>query len=49
MAMFLLVAVFVLSCAVQSCWVREYEGLDAEREAVAKKRSWRITQVQPFE
>ncbi|PON55587.1 hypothetical protein TorRG33x02_298800 [Trema orientale] len=47
MAMFLLqVAVFVLSCAVQSCWVREYEGLEAEREAVAKKRSRRIAQVQ---
>ncbi|XP_062091152.1 uncharacterized protein LOC133797308 [Humulus lupulus] len=46
-AMFLLqVAVFVLSCAVHSCWVREYEGLEAEREAAAKKRSRRIAQVQ---
>ena len=36
----------MLSYAVQSCWVREYEGLDAEREVVAKKQSWRVAQVQ---
>ena len=47
MAMLLLqVVVFVLSCAVQSCWVREYEGLEAEREAVARKRSRCIAMVQ---
>ncbi|EXB38950.1 hypothetical protein L484_027385 [Morus notabilis] len=47
MAMLLLqLVVFVLSCAVQSCWVREYEGLEAEREAAARKRSQRIAKVQ---
>lgn len=47
MAMLLLqVVVFALSCAVQSCWVREYEGLEAEREAAARKRSRRIAMVQ---
>ncbi|GFS33768.1 putative membrane lipoprotein [Actinidia rufa] len=30
----------------QSCWVREYEGLEAEREVSAKKRSRRIARVQ---
>ncbi|RVX05375.1 uncharacterized protein LOC100256155 [Vitis vinifera] len=29
-----------------SCWVREYEGLEAEREAAARKRSRRIARVQ---
>lgn len=38
--------VLVLSCAVHSCWVREYEGLEAEREATARKRSKRIAKVQ---
>lgn len=47
MAMLLLqLVVFVLSCAVQSCWVREYEGLEAEREAATRKRSQRIAKVQ---
>ncbi|KAJ6674292.1 MEMBRANE LIPOPROTEIN-RELATED [Salix viminalis] len=47
MAMLIMqLAVFVLSCAVHSCWVREYEGLEAEREATAKKRSRRIAKVQ---
>ncbi|GFS33779.1 putative membrane lipoprotein [Actinidia rufa] len=31
---------------VHSCWVREYEGLEAEREVSAKKRSRRIARVQ---
>ena len=48
MAMFLMqIVVFVLSCAVQSCWLREYEGLEAEREAAEKKkRSRRMAKVQ---
>jgi hypothetical protein len=47
MAMFLVqLVVLVLSCAVHSCWVREYEGLEAEREATARKRSRRIAKVQ---
>ncbi|KAL6274329.1 hypothetical protein ACE6H2_025021 [Prunus campanulata] len=31
---------------LESCWVREYEGLEAEREALTKKRSRRIPKVQ---
>lgn len=47
MAMFLMqVVVLVLSCAVQHCWMKEYEGLEAEREAAVKKRSRRIARVQ---
>ncbi|KAM3741536.1 hypothetical protein ACB098_07G002600 [Castanea mollissima] len=47
MAMFLMqLVVLVLSCAVHSCWLREYEGLEAEREAMARKRSRRIAKVQ---
>ncbi|KAH7519295.1 hypothetical protein FEM48_Zijuj08G0020800 [Ziziphus jujuba var. spinosa] len=47
MAMFLLqVVVLVLSCSVQHCWVKEYEGLEAEREATLKRRSRRISRVQ---
>uniref|UniRef100_A0A5B7B7F4 Membrane lipoprotein n=1 Tax=Davidia involucrata TaxID=16924 RepID=A0A5B7B7F4_DAVIN len=47
MAMFLMqLGALVLSCAVHSCWVREYEGLEAEREAAARKRSRRIARVQ---
>ncbi|CAK9138511.1 unnamed protein product [Ilex paraguariensis] len=38
--------VLILTCAVHSCWVREYEGLEAEREAIARKRSRRIARVQ---
>lgn len=47
MAMFLMqLVLLVLSCAVHSCWVREYEGLEAEREASERKRSKRIAKVQ---
>ncbi|KAI6679805.1 hypothetical protein NL676_033686 [Syzygium grande] len=47
MAMLLMeLVVLVLTCAVHSCWVREYEGLGAERDAVEKKRSMRIARVQ---
>ncbi|CAK7352454.1 unnamed protein product [Dovyalis caffra] len=47
MAMFIMQLVaLVLSCAVHNCWVREYEGLEAEREATAKKRNRRIARVQ---
>lgn len=47
MAMLMMqMVVLVLSCVVQSCWVREYEGLEAEREAMTKKRSRRIAKVQ---
>ncbi|GMH23309.1 hypothetical protein Nepgr_025152 [Nepenthes gracilis] len=47
MAMFLMqMGVLVLTCAVHSCWVREYEGLEAEKEASARKRSRRTAQAQ---
>ncbi|KAK6944747.1 hypothetical protein RJ641_025849 [Dillenia turbinata] len=47
MSMFVMqLMVLALTCAVQSCWVREYEGLQAEREAMARKRSRRIAEVQ---
>ncbi|KAJ0030275.1 hypothetical protein Pint_13498 [Pistacia integerrima] len=47
MAMFLIqLLVLVLSCVIYSCWVREYEEIEAEREAMARKRSRRIAQVQ---
>ena len=47
MAMLLMqLLVLALTCTVQNCWVREYEGLEAEREATAKKRSRRIARVQ---
>ncbi|CAI9100715.1 OLC1v1037874C1 [Oldenlandia corymbosa var. corymbosa] len=47
MAMFVMqLAVLMLTCAVHSCWVREYEGLEAEREAMDRKRSMRIAKVQ---
>ncbi|KAK8509124.1 hypothetical protein V6N13_062176 [Hibiscus sabdariffa] len=38
--------VLVLTCAVHHCWVREYEGLEAEREATSMKRSRRLQRVQ---
>ncbi|XP_039023828.1 uncharacterized protein LOC120156599 [Hibiscus syriacus] len=38
--------VLALSCAVHHCWVREYEGLEAERESTAKKQSRRLQRVQ---
>ncbi|XP_057767123.1 uncharacterized protein LOC130987560 [Salvia miltiorrhiza] len=47
MAMFVMqLGVLVVSCVVQSCWVREYEGLEAEREATARKRRQKIARVQ---
>lgn len=47
MAMFVMqMAVALLCCVVQSCWVREYEGLEAEREATEEKRRRRIARVQ---
>lgn len=47
MAMFILqVMALALSCAVHSCWIRDYEGLEAEREAADEKRSRRIARVQ---
>ncbi|XP_007012650.2 PREDICTED: uncharacterized protein LOC18588287 [Theobroma cacao] len=47
MAMLLMqLVVLALTCTVHTCWVREYEGLEAEREATAKKRSRRIARVQ---
>ncbi|KAH7852586.1 hypothetical protein Vadar_026755 [Vaccinium darrowii] len=47
MAIFVMqVGVLILTCAVHSCSVREYEGLEAEREATEKKRSRRIARVQ---
>ena len=47
MAMFVVqLGVLILTCAVHSCWVREYEGLEAEREVMARKRSQRIAKVQ---
>ncbi|KAK4368588.1 hypothetical protein RND71_012380 [Anisodus tanguticus] len=47
MAMFVIqLGVLVLTCAVQSCWVRDYEGLEAEREAWSRKRNQRIAKVQ---
>ena len=38
--------VLVLSCAVHSCWVKDYEELEAEKEASARKRSKRMAKVQ---
>lgn len=47
MAMCMLqMVVLVLSCAVHSCLVKDYEGLEAEKEASAKKRSRRVARVQ---
>ncbi|XP_074273602.1 uncharacterized protein LOC141597147 [Silene latifolia] len=46
MAMFLLqVVVLVMTCVVHSCWVREYESLEGEREAMAKKRSRKMAEI----
>ncbi|KAJ4950530.1 hypothetical protein NE237_027362 [Protea cynaroides] len=47
MAMFILqLGVLVMTCAVHSSWVKEYEGWEAEREATARKRSKRMARVQ---
>lgn len=46
MAMLLMeLALLVLDFAVHSCWVREYEGLESEKEAVLRKRR-RMARVQ---
>ncbi|XVF35131.1 hypothetical protein REPUB_Repub18cG0118400 [Reevesia pubescens] len=47
MAMLLMqLVVLALTCTLHNCWVREYEGLETEREATAKKRSRRMARVQ---
>lgn len=47
MAMLLIqLLVLVLSCVIYSCWVKEYEEIEAEKEAIAQKRSRRIARVQ---
>ncbi|MED6156109.1 hypothetical protein PIB30_011570 [Stylosanthes scabra] len=47
MAMCMLqVVVLVLSCAVHSCWVKDYEELEAEKEAIARKRNRKMAKVQ---
>ncbi|KAK8597664.1 hypothetical protein V6N13_095064 [Hibiscus sabdariffa] len=38
--------VLALTCTVHHCWVREYEGLEAEREVTSMKRSRRLQRVQ---
>ncbi|XP_061361610.1 uncharacterized protein LOC133305408 [Gastrolobium bilobum] len=38
--------VLILSCSVHSCWVKDYEELEAEKEATTRKRSIRIAKVQ---
>ena len=35
-----------VTCTVHSCWVREYEGLGAEKDVVEKKWSMRIAKVE---
>ncbi|KAL5182810.1 hypothetical protein HKD37_17G046849 [Glycine soja] len=47
MAMFMLqCVVLMLGCAVHSFWVKDYEELEAEKAASARKRSRRIAEVQ---
>ena len=47
MAMLLMqLLVLALTCTVHNFWVREYEGLEAEREVTAKKRSRSISRIQ---
>ncbi|XP_022883295.1 uncharacterized protein LOC111400074 [Olea europaea var. sylvestris] len=47
MAMFVMqLCVLTLTCAVHSCWLREYEGFEVEREETAKKRRQKIARVQ---
>ncbi|KAG4942423.1 hypothetical protein JHK85_047069 [Glycine max] len=46
-AMFMLqCVVLMLGCAVHSFWVKDYEELEAEKAASARKRSRRIAEVQ---
>ncbi|KAK4713751.1 hypothetical protein R3W88_019658 [Solanum pinnatisectum] len=47
MSMFVMqIGVLIVTCAVQSCWVRDYESVEAEREAWSRKRNQRIAKVQ---
>lgn len=47
LSMFLLqLVVLVLTCMLQSCWVREYEGWEAEKEESARRTSRRMVRVQ---
>lgn len=47
MAMLLMqCGVLLVTCGVHSCWVREFEGIEAEREATERKRSRRMARVQ---
>ncbi|KAL5995327.1 hypothetical protein ACLOJK_025385 [Asimina triloba] len=47
LSMFLLqLVVLVSTCTVQSCWVREYTGLEAEKEEMARRRGRRLARVQ---
>lgn len=47
LAMFVMQSVaLILTCVVEKRWAREYEEVEAEREAAARKRSWRMTRVQ---
>ncbi|XP_043719518.1 uncharacterized protein LOC122667325 [Telopea speciosissima] len=47
MAMFIMqLGVLMMTCAVHSSWVKDFEGLEAEREAIARKRSRRLARVQ---
>ncbi|KAF9596662.1 hypothetical protein IFM89_012861 [Coptis chinensis] len=39
-------AILILTCAVHTCWVKEFEGLEFEREETAKKRSRNMARVQ---
>ncbi|XP_021715147.1 uncharacterized protein LOC110683101 [Chenopodium quinoa] len=46
MVMFVLqVVVLVVSCLIHRCWVREYQGLEEEREKISRKRSRRIAGI----
>ncbi|KAJ8751037.1 hypothetical protein K2173_016218 [Erythroxylum novogranatense] len=47
MAMLMMqLVVLVLTCAMHKSWMKEYEGLEAEREATSKKRSKKLARVQ---
>ncbi|KAF6146587.1 hypothetical protein GIB67_008873 [Kingdonia uniflora] len=39
-------SVLVLTFVVHSCWVKEYKGLEVEREEMTKKRSRKMARVQ---
>ncbi|XP_010666293.2 uncharacterized protein LOC104883460 [Beta vulgaris subsp. vulgaris] len=45
MAMFVLqVVVLIFTCALHRCWMKEYEGLEEEREKMAVKRSMKMAE-----